>query len=479
MPISEALLRDLRAIAGSAFIDDGALRAERARDLWPQALWWDQDEMSRRAPAAVVRPGGEAEMSALLSWAGRQGVAVVPRGNGSGVCGAAAPDSPDSIVLETLALDDFSLRASGPEPSVVAGAGFLGGELERRLNERGFSLLHFPASLEISTVGGWIAAGSSGQMSTLYGDIRPQVMGVRTALGSGEMITESVEPTFLSEGALGIVTQAQLRVRVLPKNREFLSARFETLEPALFCARELAVSERPPAVVRLYDALDAGATGLSKEDGAGLLPESWSLALRAWALGHPNLVTRALGGPHWWLVVVLEDAAPAESARVRAAFERLGGRRDDEPARRWWGRRYHWDHRKLKGLMARDCFVDTLDLAAPWERLAALYAALCKARPEGVLGMGHFAHFEASGACLYVSVAGRRSAREITRQAHAETWRALIEAAVVAGAKPTHHHGVGLAKRPWQKLCLGPRLENQRRLKAQRDYRGILQPGRL
>lgn len=479
MPISEGLRRDLRAMTGAVFIEDPAERAARARDLWPQALWWDESELARRAPAAVVRPRNEEEISALLSWASSQSVAVAPRGNGSGVCGAAVPAGPDCVVLETLALDGFSTRGEGPEPTVVAGAGLLGGELERRLNALGLSLMHFPASLGISTVGGWIAAGSSGQMSTLYGDISRQVLRARTVLGDGRLVTEPADATFLSEGALGVVTQAELRVRAMPKSREFLAARFDALGAALAAARELQVEGRPPAVARLYDALEANAMGLTKEDGAGLLPESWSLGLRAWALGYPRWVERALGGPHWWLVVVLEDAEPGGAARAKAALRRSGGSLDERPARRWWQRRYHWDHRKLTGLMARDCFVDTLDLSAPWELLAPLYKALFKARPEGVLAMGHFAHFEERGACLYVSMAGRRSERERTRQAHADVWRALIEAAVAAGAVPNHHHGVGLAKRPWRTQCLGPRLEEQRRLKRERDPRGILQPGRL
>ncbi len=479
MPISEGLQRDLRALTGAVFIEDPAERASRSRDLWPQALWWDQDELDRRAPSAVARPRDEAEVSALLAWASRQGVAVVPRGNGSGVCGAAVPDRPDCVVLETLDLADFSVQAEGPEPTAVVGGGLLGGELERRLNALGLSLMHFPASLEISTVGGWIASGSSGQMSTLYGDIGRQVLSARTVLGDGQRISETADAAYLSEGALGVVTQAQLRVRRLSKAREFLAARFPALGPALSAARELQTGGRPPAVARLYDGLEANAMGLTKEDGAGFLPEAWSLSLRAWALGHPGLIERVLGGTHWWLIVVLEDAGAGESVRVREALVKAGGALDERPARRWWGRRYHWDHKKLTGLMARACFVDTIDLSASWERLEPLYESLMKARPEGVLAMGHFAHFEPGGGCLYVSAAGRRRDREATRGAHAETWRVLIDAAVAAGAAPNHHHGVGLAKRPWRAQCLGPRLEEQRRLKAARDPRGILQPGRL
>ena len=409
MPISEGLRRDLRAMTRGVFIEDPAERAARSRDLWPQALWWDQGELTRRAPSAVARPRDEDEVSALLSWASRQGVAVVTRGNGSGVCGAAVPDRPDCVVLETLDLADFSVRAEGAGSVAVVGGGLLGGELERRLNALGLSLMHFPASLDISTVGGWIASGSSGQMSTLYGDIGSQVLSARTILGDGQRVEEGVDAAYLSEGALGVVTQAGLRVRSLPKNREFFAARFPALGPALAAARALQTGGRPPAVARLYDALEANAMGLTKEDGAGFLPEAWSLSLRAWALGHPGLVERALGGTHWWLVVVLEDAEPGESARVRETLLKEGGLLDERPARRWWNRRYHWDHKKLTGLMARACFVDTIDLSASWERLGILYEAVLKARPEGVLAMGHFAHFEKGGGCLYVSAAGRRS----------------------------------------------------------------------
>lgn len=475
--ISEGLLRDLRRLAVVS-VDDRAQRLERARDLWPQALWWDEAELGARAPSVVMRPGTEEEAAAILRWASAQGVPVVPRGNGSGVCGAAVPDAPDAVILETLGLDDVSVDAA--RLTVRAGSGVLGGELERRLNAEGLSLRHFPASLEISTVGGWLAAGSYGQMSTLYGGADRQTLAVRTALADGTLLDEDAGPLWLSEGALGVAVRADLSIRTLPKRQDFLAARFEELGPALACSRELMTQGTPPAVIRLYDALDAGATGVSGGGGSGggFLPESWVLSAHARALGYPGLVSKVMGGSHWLLVVVVEDS-PEEAARAESALSKHGGRLDAAPARRWWKRRYHWDHRKLTGLMARGCFVDTLDVEASWEKLPAVYQAMSAARPEGVLGMGHFAHFEKDSACLYMSVAGRFGARAATRAAHAETWRRLIDAAVSAGARPTHHHGVGLAKRPWRDRCLGPLAAEQKRLKAARDPRGILMPGRV
>src|SRR5215467_3983068 len=191
-----------------------------AHDLWPLAL------MRARAGAPppdadVARPTSHEEVAAAL----RSGRRVVPMGGASGVCGALAPD-PGDLVLDLRGLDRVEIDERNL--MVRAGAGVNGLDLERRLNERGLTLGHFPSSLPVAAVGGLVSTRSSGQESTRHGGIEDLVVGLAVVLADGTVVRARPHPETAAgpplhqlfvgaEGALGVVVEVVLRVRRLPE----------------------------------------------------------------------------------------------------------------------------------------------------------------------------------------------------------------------------------------------------------------------
>ena len=445
-----------------------------ARDCWPQALGWDDAQIAAHTPSAALRPADEEAVARALDWASRRGAGIVPRGAGSGVLGAAVPAAAGAVVLDASRLKAFELRADAREPVARVGAGWLGGELERRLNALGWSLLNFPQSLEDSTVGGWIATDAFGQLSTRYGGVRAQVRGVRAAGLDGLVRAEPAAAHLGAEGTLGALTEVVLRVRRNPLSRRFYSYEFPGLEPALAWAGEAMAKGAPPSVLRLYGPLDAFVNGLKRSGGAG---SSGALRARVEALllrrtDWLNALTPLLGR-RWLAVAVYEDEPPYEGAAPPDAREAVD--LGEGPARRWWLRRYHLSKERLERTFAAGGFVDTADFWAPRRLLPRLDAEVRAALRPHALAFSHLSHFDAEGACLYVTFAGPGGGER-----HARAWTAALEAGAASGACVNHHHGVGLGKLSWiANAWTKERLSSWREEKRARDPRGLLNPGKL
>jgi alkyldihydroxyacetonephosphate synthase len=187
MATPESIRADLRALIDPAHvIDDPAVISRVARDTWVISVWRSLQNAAVPSPACVVRPTNTAEVSAILKYASRERVSVVPFGAGSGVCGAVlAPER--SLVVDLGAMralkhvDDVSLLAT-VEP------GLLGSEFEAALNQAGYSMGHFPQSIALSSVGGWVATRAAGQFSTKYGNIEDMLVAFEAVLPNGEIV---------------------------------------------------------------------------------------------------------------------------------------------------------------------------------------------------------------------------------------------------------------------------------------------------
>lgn len=473
--MSQALpLAGLRKALGSGGIVTGEGLRAYARDCWPQALGWSGAQVSEHAPSAAILPESEEAVAASLAWAAERGVGLVPRGAGSGVLGACVPAREGAVVLDARRLRAFELRAEAPEPVVRVGSGWLGGELERSLNALGWSLMNFPQSLEDSTVGGWIATDAFGQLSTRYGGVRAQVRGVRVAGLGGGARAEAAGPHLGAEGTLGVLTEVTLLVRPRPGSRRYYACEFPCLEPALAWAREAMSKNGPPSVLRLYGPVDAFFNGLKRSGGGA---SSGALRSRVEALllkrtDWLNALTPLLGR-RWLAVAVYEDEPPHLDAAPPAAREAVD--LGEGPARRWWAKRYHLSKERLERTFAAGGFVDTADFRAPLELMPRLDAEVRAALRPHALAFSHLSHFDAAGACLYVTFAGSGGGER-----HARAWAAALEAGAAAGAAVNHHHGIGLGKLAWVGNAWGaPRLSAWRDEKRARDPRGLLNPGKI
>jgi alkyldihydroxyacetonephosphate synthase len=528
-----SLLRGLRsALPDLRASVDEADRVAYGRDLWPRHHFAVRaGRAAGHKPEAIAWPASTEELASLVGWAAREGVPLVPFGAGSGVCGAVLPGA-DTLVVDLKRMG--RIRAIDPSaPLVDVEAGHMGVPLEQALGRAGFTLGHFPSSILCSTVGGWVATRSAGQCSGAYGKIEDMVVALECVTGAGEIVhlrrrergPDLASLVIGSEGTLAIVASAKLRLHPAPTARGFGAWSFPTTEHGWEAMRAIFQAGLRPAVARLYDPFDAmlakrggvkagvkpGVKSADDGDGRAPAPGRGGGALRT-LLKRPaalnellrsGVVGRALGGA--MLVVVfegagdrperaIEDVRRLVEAQTRAPRSEQGkpgqtGLRGvwegAAPAERWLAHRYAVSYRQAP-IFANGAFVDTMEVAAPWSRLGALYEAVRRALGDHVFVMAHFSHAYPDGCCIYFSFAGSAGERTgaggwdaACEAIYDRAWRAALAAAVDAGGTIAHHHGVGRSKAPRLTDELGAGVDVVRALMHAFDPEGILNPGNL
>ena len=502
-------MRDLEAaVAGVRASADPADRVAYARDLWPRHhLAVRAGNVEGHRPAGIVWPTSTEEVARIVRWAHDTRTPVVPFGAGSGVCAGVLPDA-NTVVIDLKRMARVR-RLDAAARVMEVEAGHMGLPLEEDLERRGLTLGHFPSSILCSTVGGWVAARSAGQCSGRYGKIEDMVLGLECVTGTGEIVTlrhRTSGPNLIplvvgSEGTLAVVTAATLRLHPAPKVRAFRAFSFPTTKHGWEAMRAIFQSGLRPAVARLYDPFDAmlARRGSAKKDGhvSSGAPGLGAAALRS-LLRSPGAVNELLegkvGGALFGgalLVVIFEgedDAPDHDEARARALALRMGGEDLGEgPARKWIAHRYSVSYRQAP-VFASGLFSDTMEVAAPWSRLEALYEGVRRALGQHVFVMAHLSHAYPDGCCIYFSFAGTAGEPEKAgdgwdarcEATYDRAWRAALAAAVEAGGTLAHHHGAGRSKAPRLGDEHGtPGLAATYALMRAFDPRGILNPGAL
>ncbi len=470
-----------------------------ARDLWPRGLVGIQSgELPANRPGAVVWPERAEELAAIIDFARTGGFSVVPFGAGSGVCGGILPDE-RTIIVDSKRMLDF--RVDEHAPVVHAGAGVLGIDLEARLQKLGYTAGHFPSSIVCSTVGGWVAARGAGQCSSRYGKIEDMVAGLDCVLGTGDFVSmrrrrsgpDLVPLVTGSEGTLGFITEVTLRLHPAPRVRRFLAYSCASIEQGFDLMRALIQAGLRPEVARLYDPIDSVLLSQSsdakkspKNRGAGVV-RAFGAAARA-ALAHPRLLQRTiealegnvLGGAT--LLLIFEgtaEEADSDAARAAMLCRRAGARSLGEgPARAWLSHRYNVSFRQSSAFRL-GAFTDTMEVAAPWSKLEAVYASVRAALSEHALVMAHLSHAYPDGCSIYFTFSALGAALGHAPERYDAAWRAGLGAALAAGANLSHHHGVGRSKAARLAAELGQGTELLNRLRHGWDPAGLFNPGAL
>jgi alkyldihydroxyacetonephosphate synthase len=478
-----------------------------ARDLWPRHhLAVREGRIAEHRPGLIVWPQTTEEVASVVRFCAAEGVPLVPFGAGSGVCGGVLPD-PRTVVLDLKRMNRArSIDEGAPLLRVEAGA--LGIRLEEDLNARGFTLGHFPSSILCSTVGGWVAARSAGQCSGRYGKIEDMVASLECVVGRGEIVelkrrVHGPDLTNLiigSEGVLGVVTAASLRLHPAPKTRVFSSFSFPTIEAGWSAMREMFQRGLRPAVARLYDPFDSfiARRGLKKaqrrphgksSSKKRPAPGGGAAILRG-VLRAPSLLnqmidvlsSRVFRGSMLVLIWEESDAGGDGRDELSIATEiaaRFGARPLGEaPARRWLDHRYSVSYRQAPIFMA-GAFSDTMEVAAPWSRLGALYEAVREAIGEHAFVMAHLSHAYPDGCSIYFTFVGSSPSIPDMERRYDAAWKAALDAAIAAGGTLSHHHGVGRSKAPKLGGELGLGVDIVHALRGAFDPAGILNPGNL
>ena len=439
------------------------------------------------APDLVVFPRTEADVAGVLDWAGSENVAVVPYGGGSSFVGGVEYRGPaggapahDGVVSLDLSRLDRVLEVDPVSRAARVQAGIFGPALEERLRPHELTLRHFPQSFEFSTVGGWLATRSSGHYATLHTHIDDLVESLRvvTPVGVNESwrlpgsgAGPSPDRLFLgSEGTLGVITQAWLRLQRRPVHRASAAVLFGSFADGVAAARAVAQSGLYPANCRLLDPAEARLNGATDGGDAGssvlvLGMESATVPVDAalrqaveLALAHRGRAQQAPADP---------TQRPDAVAAWRSAFLRMPYLRD--------------------ALARMSVLVETFETACTWDRvtslcervraeLAAAVAEVCGA--TGLLCC-RLTHVYPDGAAPYFTViAPGRRGDEV--RMWDEIKAAASEVLHAAGATITHHHAVGRDHRPWyDRQRPDPFAAALAAAKHTLDPHGILNPGVL
>jgi alkyldihydroxyacetonephosphate synthase len=465
-PLDDATITLLR---GSCTTVDTAPESLVAagRDWWPISLHWALAGAVGARPAAVARPTSMGEVREVLRICNTHAIPVTAAGGRSGVTGAAIP------VFGGVALDMRGLAGvtAVDETSglVTALSGTYGPELASELErEHGLTLGHWPQSIDVSTVGGWVACRAVGQYSTRYGKIEDIVNGLEVVLADGRVVRtgglagagprSSTGPDltqlFLgSEGTLGIVTAAQLRARPLPQAERRAAFAFGSFDEGLEAMRRTLRRGATPAVLRLHDAAEAA---------------------RSWGVDEGHLlIVLDEGDEH-----VIEAAMQVLTEECRHATSL-----DSAVVGRWLEKRN--DVSELTEVTRLGIVADTIEVSACWSELPGLYydalAALTRV-PGNLYASGHGSHSYVDGGCLYFTFAGQGTGSDdlaAREEFYRSSWAAVMEETRRHRGSISHHHGIGLVRSGYLHPALGEGFTVLEGIKASLDPAGILNPGKL
>jgi alkyldihydroxyacetonephosphate synthase len=443
---------------------------------------------AENAPDAIVYPETAAEVQTVLAFCADSGIAVVPFGGGTSVVGGVEPvrDSFDALISLDLELirgvevDSRSLTAK-------LGPGLRGPETEAELARSDVTLGHFPQSFEYATVGGWVATRSAGQASTGFGKIEEMVVGLECVTPAGEIEARALPATAAgpqlrelfvgSEGTLGVITEATLKVRPRPRQRRYEGWLLKGFAEGADAFRRLEQRGAAPDIARLSDEAE---TLLTLELAGGA-----SVAQRA-----GRAYVKARGYEGGCLAILGFEGDPAAVARRRgqvARFLRSAGALSlgSGPGRAWLRGRY--DGPYLRDALLDNCIlVETLETAAQWSDLMDLYASVreairktLEARGTPPLVMCHISHLYPNGASLYFTfIAAQEQGAELEQWQAAKS--AATDAIVASRGTITHHHAVGRDHAAWLSSEIGDLgVDLLRSLKARLDPAGIMNPGKL
>jgi alkyldihydroxyacetonephosphate synthase len=440
--------------------EEPAELGEASRDWWPLAMTWALDGQLGGRASVIATPRSPEEVADVLAVCNESRVPVTAAAGRSGVLGGSVPVFGGVLVdlcgLSGIrAVDDKSL-------TVDVLPGTFGDRFEAQLrDDHDLTCGHWPQSMTLSTVGGWIACRGAGQLSTRYGKIEDMVVGLDVALADGRTITTGGAPRqavgpdlsqlFIgSEGTLGIVTGARLRVHPAPTHERRGAWGFGSVAEGLDACRRVLRRGATPAVLRLYDGVESD---------------------RNYHVGSDTVV-----------VLVLDEGDPAiVDGTFTVVDQEMAGadRLDDALVDHWMGKRN--DVAALEGLISGGLVVDTMEVSGPWADMAAAYDTVVGAisSVDGTLAASaHCSHSYSDGGCLYFTFAGK-PAPDAKDAYHRAVWDAGTRAALASGMSLSHHHGVGLHRGRYMAEALGAGFEVLASLKRAVDPNGILNPGKL
>ena len=459
MSLKEGLVEEMVLIVGRENC------STRVADLYTYGF---DSSIHHHTPDVIVRPKSAEEVSNLVKLASREGIPVVPRGGGTGLCGAAVPIKGGMVMDLTRMNRITEVRVN--DLYCVAEAGVVYDRLNEALAPYKFFFPPTPGSGEACTIGGMVATNASGMRAVKYGATRDYVLGLEVVLADGSIIhvgTNTIknssgyqlERLFVgSEGTLGIITKVTLRVAPKPKRSAMVLAAFDRLEDAGNCVSNLISVPLIPSATELMD--DICIRAVNKAVGAGL-PDVQAICMIE-VDGEPEMVAKELK-------VVEEVARRSGASSVQVSD-------DSKQMAKWTSAR-----KSVMSALSRlgDQLVSVSladDMAVPISKIPDAVVAFHRIAEENQVIVGTYGH----------AADGNLHTKMLLDPCSEDSWRRgeravgqIFDAVISLGGTVTGEHGVGISKAPYMMRERPDAWQTMLTLKKALDPRDILNPGKL
>ena len=421
-----------------------------------------------RIPDMIFFPRGEDDAEAIVALADAENVCLIPFGGGTNVSGALLCPKNEKRMIVSLDLREMNRLLWVDEDNMLAcaEAGIRGKDLERELSARGFICGHEPDSVEFSSLGGWIATNASGMKKNRYGNIEDIVLSATLITPKGAVessppdsprTSAGVQPRALlfgSEGCLGVVTKAVIKIHPLPRERKYGSAVFPTFADGINFLRELRKADALPESIRLVDNREFrfGQALKPKRGGGGRIISAMQkfFILRVMKFNPSQMVACTL---------VTEGGGGEAARRRRTALKiarRCGGVSGGEAN----GRRGYmltFAIAYIRDFFSRlNIIGETFETSAPWTCIMGICEGVADALAEecakrGVAGRPYLSHRVTQtyhgGACIYFTMGFCARGLAHPEETYGAIERKLREVILSKGGSLSHHHGIGKVRR--------------------------------
>ncbi len=434
----------------------------------------------KNPPDAVISPRNDIEIDKIVTYCNDKKIPLIPVGGQTSVTGALeCPQGGIALDLKTHLNKIIELNKT--DYTVKVQSGMLGPDLEKQLNDQGFTCGHFPQSFEYSTIGGWVAANGAGQASTGYGKMESMVKSLKviTPVGILENINfpahaegwDVYTPFIGSEGTLGVITEVTVRVyKYLPENTQYASFIFKDFESATNAMREMMQAEYGlPHLFRISDPEETDFAFKSKD-----FDQKFSNKVLNW-MGYKS-------GSRCLMFVTVEGDSDytrfVKSKIKKTAKKYKGFSIGEKPTKQWLDQRYHSAYLR-DPFMDLGIMTDTFETAVTWDKLLSLWKNVRiygKQRPN-IAFMSHISHVYPTGVNLYFIFLDRMK-KGSEEDDYQTFFTGLVNVINQNGGALSHHHGVGRTLGPWMPKSVGQGvLNSMKATKRYYDPNNIMNPG--
>lgn len=446
------------------------------------------------SPDAVIYPENHEDVEFIVKAAHENHVCLIPFGGGTNIVGAVEPTQNRNQMLVSLHMGSMNQLLSLDEKSLTAcfEVGVLGPALEEKLNGLGYSLGHVPDSFEFSTLGGWIATRSAGQQSDTYGKIEDMVVGIKCVTPIGTLTTRPTPASSIgpdlnkfvigSEGTLGIITEATMKIHKIPQAKEYVGLIFPSFERGVEATYAMVQSSTPPSMIRLLDENDTQIAMHTKPTASFLKSQIQNIK--------QAILTHVAGYKTPCLMIIGFEGEASQIKKsmkncIKLCRKEKGISAGASVGKKW--RKSRFDVPYLRDfIMDHGILVDVAETVTVWSNLIPLYKQVKKAITQSIEKTGyqafvgcHISHSYQCGASLYFTYSCQQAPGKEFEQYNFIKGSAT-EAIVKYGGSLSHHHAVGYEHRPWLQEEIGVTgIYALQGLKNCLDPHHISNPGKL